>query len=133
MAGSALSRSTVASTSASLDAAGSRIVTECMPASSHALPLAAHVDLARGILAHQHDRQPGFHPRSGQPGHLLRHLRPDDLAQRLAVENRRASSGELHGAGLPDDHDLDLPRVLQLVLDASARSDPTEWPRRPRR
>src|SRR5215217_648324 len=86
---SALSRSTVSSSSASLAEAGNRKVTECIPAFGPA-------------------------PQAWPP---RPRLQSGCSARWLFRRAPWRSPGEIHRPGLPDHHHFDLARILQLALD----------------
>ena len=79
--------------------------------------LGAHVDGARRVVAHEHGREARLPPAALQLRDLCRHLGADRLGQRDTIENPLRSSGVVHRPRLADHHHLDLPRILQLVLD----------------
>ena len=89
-AGSALSRSTSASSSASLVSAGRRCSKLSIPASRGRLALGADVDGRGGVVADQHDGQPG---RAAGGGAEACHFGTDRGAKagrgRLAVDRLR--------------------------------------------
>ena len=85
--------------------------------------LRVHARLVAGLAlgAARRPGSPGPRPRAPPRGRascpspassrdLRRHLRADRLAPAPHHRDARASSGQSHGAGLPDHHDLDLSR-----------------------
>ena len=119
--GSALSRSTTPSSSASVVVGGQADGLAMHPR------LLARLALARARRPRSPDRRPRAPTaRPGVPRRVaasLRHLgappRPGSpWPAPPRRESARASLGaQVHGSRLPDHHDLDLSRILQLVLD----------------
>ena len=88
-AGSALSRSIVASSSSWLVVAGRRSTVPFIPAAVARLLLVADIDLAGRIVAHQDDGQARDDPGGRRErGDLGRHLPADLLGQGFPVDDR---------------------------------------------
>ncbi len=72
-AGSALSEPSRAASSSWPVSAGQLVVERLDPHLRAGLALHAHVDLGRGVVAHEHRRQAGLDARGAQLGHLRGH------------------------------------------------------------
>src|SRR5688500_5937399 len=111
---SALRRSTCSSSSACVVSAGSRTVTLCIPASSHALPFERTYTALAGSSPTRMTARPGFTPFAAS----FETRTATAARTRFAIARPSISSaGKVHGSGFPDQHDLDLPRILELRLD----------------
>src|SRR5688500_13106001 len=115
-ASSAFNRSMRLRSSASVVSAGNSIVTPSMPASSDAFRLARTYTALAGSVPTRITVSPGLTPRADSAA-----------ASRATCSRRRRaiatpstiSAGKVHRPRLADDDDLDLPRVLELRLDAA--------------
>ena len=117
IAGSAFSRSMVARSSSCVVVGGQPDRPPMHARLLARLPLAPHVDRARGIVADEHHGEPGRDPRRASRAtscaDLLRGWRGPWRRRRECVR----SAGKVHRPGFPDHDDLDLAGILQLGLD----------------
>src|SRR5690349_3251207 len=103
-----------ASSSASLVSCGSRMVSWCSPASSHALPFMRTYVADAGLLPTRTAARPGWTPRAARA--RISVLSSARIAPPMAVPSI-SLAGKVHRARLADHHDLDLARILEVALD----------------
>src|SRR5512143_2003153 len=114
--GSALSRSTSASRSASVMSAGRSIVSWYRPASSHAFPFMRTYVADAGCSPTSPAASPGVTPWALRAA--ISAASSVSIAWPMAFPSMSfALACKVHRPCLPDDDDLDLPRILQLPLD----------------
>src|SRR6185437_6384341 len=115
-AGSALSASTCASSSACDVVAGRRMVALRMPASSVAFPLLRTYTALAGSSPTSTTVRPGTMPRCANC-RTSRATSPR-ISRAIATPSIN-SAGKVHRPLLADHHHFDLPRILELALDAA--------------
>src|SRR5918999_2968709 len=93
-----------------------RMVTECIPASSHALPFIRTYTWLAGSSPTRITARPGRSPRARSRWTLCATSARIDAA--IAVPSM-TSAGKIHRTRFADHDHLDLPGILQLGLDAS--------------
>src|SRR5215217_1031087 len=93
-----------------------RIVTPCIPASSHALPFDRTYTALAGSSPTSTTAKPGRMPRSVSNA-VSRAA--SSLIERAIATPSMSSAGKVHRACLADEHDLDLSGILKLGLDTA--------------
>src|ERR1700735_5325973 len=88
----------------------------CIPASSDALPFARTYTALAGSSPTRTTANPGRTPRAMRAAAVS--ATPARTARAIVAPSIR-SAGKIHRPRLPDQHDLDLTRVLQLGFDTA--------------